>query len=341
MGVSESSFLNACYGTNRGRIPVWIMRQAGRYLPEYRAVREKVSFEQLCKSPHLIAEVVRQPVQRFGLDAAILFSDILTVLEPMGVKVSFPPGGPTLVNPIEDPDDVKRLQDTDVEKSLAFVADAFSEIRKVLPDTPLIGFCGSPFTLSCYLIEGKGSSSFDKPKRFLHKYPEAAEQLFALLSSVLARYLEMQIKAGADAVQVFDSWGGILSKDDYTHWSARPVNTIFHHIKRYNVPRILFVNNTAPYLDILKDVDCDVVGVDYRSDIAHVAAALPGKAVQGNLDPAVLFGSTENVIKRTVRILDSLSSHDNLIFNLGHGIQPETPIASVDAMVSTVHAYRG
>jgi uroporphyrinogen decarboxylase len=340
MGVIDSNFIDACYGTNTGTIPVWIMRQAGRYLPEYRAIREKVSFEDLCRSPKLIAEVVRQPVHRFGLDAAILFSDILTVLEPMGMQVSFPDGGPKLANPINGPDDVKRLQDVDVEKSLSFVAEAFGEIRKVLPDTPVIGFAGSPFTLMCYMIQGKGSNNFDKPKQFLHKYPAAAEELVTLLQAVLTKYLAMQIKAGANAVQIFDSWGGILSKDDYLDWSARPVNAIFRGLEEFEVPRILFVNNIAPYLDILKTVDCEVVGVDYRTDIADVAATLPNKSVQGNLDPSVLFNTREKVVERTLQILDSLDNHDNLIFNLGHGIQPETPMTSVEAIVETVHRYR-
>ncbi len=340
MGMMNSHFIDACYGENKGTIPVWIMRQAGRYLPDYRAIREKTSFEQLCKSPSLIAEVVRQPVHRFGLDAAILFSDILTVLEPMGMQVSFPDGGPKLANPINGPDDVKRLQDVDVDKSLHFVAEAFAEIRKVLPETPIIGFAGSPWTLACYMIQGKGSNNFDKPKQFLHKYPAAAEELIDLLASVVTKYLAMQINAGAHAVQLFDSWGGILSKDDYYDWSARPANLIFRGLKQHHVPRIFFVNNIAPYLDIIKDVDCDVVGVDYRADIADVAAALPGKSVQGNLDPSVLFNTREKVVERTLQILDSLDSHDNLIFNLGHGIQPETPLTSVEAVVETVHRYR-
>ncbi|MBI5266224.1 MAG: uroporphyrinogen decarboxylase [candidate division Zixibacteria bacterium] len=338
--MNGSPFIKACRGTNDGRIPIWIMRQAGRYLPEYRAVREKVSFEQLCKSPSLIAEVVRQPVQRFDLDAAILFSDILTIMDPMGVPVSFPEGGPVLANPVNGPDDVAKLKPYDPALELTFVFDGISEIRKVLPASPIIGFAGSPFTLACYLIQGKGSSNFDKPKQFLHKYPAASETLFNFLVDIVSRYLEEQIKAGADTVQLFDSWGGILSQDDYRHWSARPVQEIFRRLKRYNVPRILFVNNVAPYLDIVADIDCEVIGVDYRCDIARAAAALPHKAVQGNLDPAVLFGSKESIVRQTGSILDSLSTHDNFIFNLGHGIQPGTPVESVYTLVETVHGFQ-
>ena len=340
MGIENSSYLAACRGTNRGPIPVWIMRQAGRYLPEYRAVREKASFLELCKSPDLIAEVVRQPVERFGLDAAILFSDILIILEPMGMQLSFPDGGPQLASPISTPDDVKRLMDFDVKAHLPFVAEGIKRIKGRLPHTPLLGFAGSPFTVACYLIQGKGSKTFDKAKLFIHKYPTAAEQLFEFLSDITARYLQMQIDAGVDAVQLFDSWGGILSQEDYRQYSAGPSNRIFARLKAAGVPRVLFVNNVAPYLDLVAGVDCEVIGVDYRVDLAQAVAALPGKAIQGNLDPAVLFGSPASVRKETLRILDSLKSHDNLIFNLGHGILPETPVESVEVVVDTVHNYR-
>lgn len=339
MGVKNDSFIKACWGKNDGRIPIWIMRQAGRYLPEYRAVRERVSFLELCKTPELIAEVVRQPIARFDLDAAILFSDILTLLEPMGVGVAFPEGGPRVEFALTKPDDVKRLKDFDVSKEFTFVSDGIRLIKKTLPNSPVIGFSGSPFTLACYLIEGKGSKTFDKAKQFIQRYPSAAEELIDFLSDVIARYLKMQIEAGADAVQLFSSWDGILSFEDFSQFTARPVNAIFGQLKHSGAPRILFVNNISPYLDIIRDVDCDVVGVDYRVSLSQAAAALPGKSVQGNLDPTVLFGSREHVVERTLQILDNLDSHNNLIFNLGHGILPETPLESVEAMVETVHGY--
>ena len=204
----------------------------------------------------------------------------------------------------------------------------------------MIGFAGSPFTLACYLIQGKGSSNFDKPKQFLHRHPEAAEKLFTLLVDVVSKYLEAQVMAGADAVQIFDSWGGILSQDDYRNWSARGVKEIFRRLKPLGVPRILFVNNVAPYLDIVADIDCEVIGVDYRCDLATASAALPHKSIQGNLDPAVMFGSQEGVIRQTKRILEHLDRHDNFIFNLGHGIQPGTPVLSVQTLVDTVHDFR-
>ncbi|MFQ5500081.1 MAG: uroporphyrinogen decarboxylase family protein, partial [Candidatus Zixiibacteriota bacterium] len=200
MDLKESLFIKACYCRNDGPIPIWIMRQAGRYLPEYRAVREKTSFQELCRSPQLIAEVVRQPVERFGLDASILFSDILTLLEPMGAQVEFPEGGPRILNRIENPDDVYRLKSPDIDSELSFVFDGINRIKQTLPSVPLIGFAGSPFTLACYLIEGGGSKNFDRPKRFLHEHPEAAVHLFDLLTESIARYLLAQVDAGADAI---------------------------------------------------------------------------------------------------------------------------------------------
>jgi uroporphyrinogen decarboxylase len=340
MGLNGSNFIDACYARNKGTIPVWIMRQAGRYLPEYRSVREKASFLELCRSPQLIAEVVRQPMDRFGLDAAILFSDILTVLPPMGINIDFPEGGPVISPPISTPEDVDRLDDYDVTRELSFVFDGIREIKKNISDKPLIGFAGSPFTLACYLIEGHGSKHFNKAKSFIHRHPEAADKLIDLLSDITAKYLAAQIDAGADAVKIFESWGGILSQNDFRRRSADPINRIFSSLKDKGVPRILFVNNIAPYLSIVRDLECEVVGVDYRVDLAEAAAALPGKAIQGNLDPAALVGSPEHVADCTRRILDSIGDHDRLIFNLGHGILPATPLESVHALVETVHGYR-
>jgi len=339
--MTTGPFIDACFGRNKGRIPIWVMRQAGRYLPEYRAVREQASFQELCRSPELIAEVVQQPIDRFGFDAAIVFSDILTVLEPMGMKVEFPEGGPRIMNPIASPDDVDRLVDIDIENDLPFVLDGLREIKRRLPGTPLIGFVGSPFTLSCYMIEGQGSKTFNKAKRFYVQYPEAGRRLIDKLAAVLGKYLVAQTTAGADAVQLFESWGGVLSRDSFRELSATAVSRIFSDVESTGVPRIYFVNNLAPYLDLVASVDCEVVGVDYRMDLATAASALPGKAVQGNLDPSILFAGPEATSSAAKRILDSIQSYDNLIFNLGHGIQPGAPIESVEALVSTVHNYRG
>ena len=340
MDLKQSNYIKACYGENDGTIPIWIMRQAGRYLPEYLEVRSKASFKELCQTPELIAEVVKQPIDRFDLDAAILFSDILTFLDPMGAEVSFPEGGPQIANPIDLPDDIKRLHTFPIEEKLAFVFKGIKKIKEVLPDKPLIGFAGSPFTIACYLIEGKGSKTFDKPKRFLQQHPKAAEELFDLLAEITAEYLSKQVEAGCDAIQLFHSWDGILAYDDFYKWAVKPVNKIFGKLKEKNIPRVMFVNNVAPYLELINDVDCEVVGVDYRIDLAQAARALPGKAIQGNLDPSVLFSTPERVARETQNILDSLDDHNGLIFNLGHGIQPKTPIENVTTLVETVHTYR-
>lgn len=340
MGVKDCAFIKACYGKNDGPIPIWIMRQAGRYLPEYQAVRSKVSFQELCKSPKLIAEVVRQPVERFQLDAAILFSDILTILEPMGTQISFPEGGPVIGSPINTPKDVERLHKCDIKRDLHYVLSGIGEIKKILPGTPLIGFAGSPFTLFCYLVEGKGSKTFDKAKKFIQQYPEAARRLLDLLTESVGEYLGEQVDAGADAVQIFDSWGGILAHDDYRDWSAASIAKILASVKGKKVPRIVFVNNVAPYLDIVSGLDCEVVGVDYRIALSEATAKLAGKSVQGNLDPTVLFATPEYVARRTSTLLSSLLKHNNLIFNLGHGILPETPLDAVEAMITEVRKFR-
>lgn len=340
MELKQSAYIKACYGKNDGQIPIWIMRQAGRYLPEYLEVRSKVSFNELCRSPELIAKVVKQPIDRFDLDAAILFSDILTFLEPMGAPVHFPEGGPKLEKPIDTPEDIKRLHKFDIQDDLSFVFQGIKKIKEQLPEKPLIGFAGSPFTVACYLIQGQGSKTFDKAKQFLHLYPEASEELLTLLADITADYLAHQVDAGCDSVQLFDSWGGILCRDDYVEYSVKIVNRIFGKLKEKNVPRVLFVNNLAPYLDLVNEVDCEVIGVDYRMDLQQAADALPNKAVQGNLDPNILYGSVEHVKEKTKKLLDNFNHLDRLIFNLGHGITPKTPIGSVEAMIDIVRNYR-
>ena len=340
MGLKESIFIQACYGHNEGRIPVWIMRQAGRYLPEYRAIREKVSFEELCRSPQLIAEVVRQPVERFGLDAAILFSDIMTIVPPMGLPVSFANGGPKIAKPIRTPEDVDKLREFDIRDKLHFVFEGIRAIKKLLPASPLIGFAGSPFTIACYLIQGGGSSDFSLAKQFLYTYPKAGAKLLDIISAVTAEYLSAQIEAGVDAVQLFDSWGGILSQNDYCRWSQRTINQVFESLDSSRAPRILFVNNLAPYISHVNDIDCEVVGVDYRMDLRHALDALPDKSIQGNLEPAALFGSADEITQITRIILGTVATPERLIFNLGHGIKPLTPVASVATVVETVHNFR-
>ena len=340
MVMTNSTFLEACARRNTGQIPVWMLRQAGRYLPEYLEVRSRVSFQELCSSPELIAEVVRQPVQRFAFDAAILFSDILTMLEPMGARVTFPDGGPRIDNPIRTIDDVAALRPIDPAKDLGFVLEGIREIKRTLPETPLIGFAGAPFTLACYMIEGGSSKDFARPRRFIYEQPEASQTLIDLLTDCLSRYLRAQIEAGAEAVQLFGSWDGVLSPELFERWTVEPVKKIFGSLADTGVPRILFVNNIAPYLDLVDQIPCEVVAVDFRLPLRTAMDRLPDRAIQGNLDPSVLFGGPEIVRDATLRLLDSVEDHDRLIVNLGHGVQPGAPVESVKAFVDTVHNYR-
>jgi len=315
------------------------MRQAGRYLPEYRSVRRGVSFTDLCRSPELILKVVKQPLERFDLDAAILFSDILTMLEPMGMQFDFSNGGPKLKHPITTPEDVDRLKECDVEKDLSFVFDGIRLIKQSMPGKPLIGFIGSPITLACYLIEGGGSKTFNAAKRFLHMHKSASTKLLDKITDVASQYLRAQVEAGCDAVKIFDSWGGILSQDDYRQWSIPYLNRILDNVKGTGVPRILFVNNVAPYLKLLRDVDCEVIGVDYRMDLNAAQEMIPDKAIQGNFDPSALFGPPELVEQRTRRLLEGINDPRRFIFNLGHGVQPDTPIESIQALINTVRKF--
>lgn len=337
--IEQSSFLAACRAGNSGKLPLWVMRQAGRYLPEYQAVREKVSFMELCRSPKLMAEVTEQPVRRFGFDAAIMFSDILPILEGFGLELSFPGGGPKLVPQLGDPREVEKLTEYDVAGKLAFVYDGVREIKKRMPDIPLIGFAGSPWTLACYAIEGGSSPNFNSARKFIHRYPGAARKLLEMITEATSIYLAGQIKAGVDAIQIFDSCAGVLAHDDYRNWSLKYTARIFDSLTNTGVPRILFVNNLAPYVGLIRDVDCEVVGVDYRMKLSEAEASLPGKALQGNFDPTALFAPPETVAARVTTMLESIKDHSRLIVNLGHGILPQTPLESVSALVETVHSF--
>ncbi len=340
MNETGSRFLAACRQCNQGTLPIWIMRQAGRYLPDYRELRSRVSFQDLCRSPELIAEVVRSPVERFGFDAAILFSDILTMLEPMGADVIFPKGGPKINNPLRTAADVAGLRGIDPQQDLGFVLDGIREIKTMLPQVPLIGFAGSPFTLSCYLIEGGGSKAFYRARQFLYEERDAAESLFALLVESLNSYLQAQIDAGAETIQIFESWGGILSHEEFSRWVADPLTRVFESLANTGVPRMLFVNNVAPYLDLVRKIPCEVVSVDHRLPLRTAMNALPDKAIQGNLDPSALFADPETLGNRIENMLDSVTDYHRLIVSLGHGIQPETPLESVTTLVERVHGYR-
>ena len=336
--AQSSLFLRTCRGEPTERPPLWLMRQAGRYLPEYRSVREKVSFLELCKSPELACEVTLQPIRRFGFDAAILFSDILIPLEPMGCPIVFPDeGGPQLPSPVRTAADIERLGVPDPVATMPFVTEAVRRIRAALPaGIPLIGFAGAPLTLASYLVEGGSSKNFTHLKGLLHAAPEAAHTLLHKLARTVTLYLAAQIDAGAQAVQLFDTWGGMLSPDDFDTFALPYTTEIVGGLRVHGVPIIVYVGGGGTLLERIAQSGCDVVGLDWRVDIREARARLgASRPVQGNLDPVALL-STPEVVARKARAIVAAGGGRGHIFNLGHGILPETPIANVEALVAAV-----
>ena len=338
--MPDHLIIDAAYGRPHGRIPAWIMRQAGRYLPQYQDIKTENTFAEICASPDLIAEVTMQPVHILGVDAAIIFSDILFPLQAMGLDLSFSGKGPEIANPIRTPNDIKRLTTCDPEKDLSLVLEGIRKVKTLLEDNiPLIGFTGTPFTLACYAIEGKGSTKGETAKKFLHHYPEAAHELLSRLADVIGNYLKAQIMAGAQLVQIFDSRGEILSPDDYEQFSLPYIQRVCKICAEPGVPRIVFVPNTTPYLRQLASLDCEVISVDWRTDIEQAFDILQGKSIQGNLDPHVLL-APGHVIRETVsRLLEKTRGRDNYIFNLGHGIPPQTPVVNARLVIETVQTF--
>lgn len=336
----ESPYLAALGGERQERCPIWIMRQAGRYLPEYRAVREKTSFIRLCKTPELATEVTLQPIRRFGFDAAILFSDILVPLEPMGAPFHFGDGGPRMDKPLRHEDDIRLLRVVDSRERTGYVAAAIRMIKGELgPKTPLIGFAGAPLTLASYLIEGGGSKNFEHLKGMLYSRPKLLGELLDKLADQILDYLKMQVEAGVDAVQIFDTWGGILHPSDYASMVMPGVRKILDGLADTGVPRIYFLKGSAPFLDHVETLDAECFGLDWTLDLAPAAAKLQ-RPVQGNLDPTCLFGSHEEIRRRSLDICRQGAQAPGHIFNLGHGILPSTPLDAVEVLVETVQNYR-
>lgn len=334
----NDTFLRACRGQKVDYTPVWLMRQAGRYLPEYQAVRAKVDFLTLCKTPELAAKVTLQPIERLGVDAAILFSDILVTVEAMGMGVEFhEKRGPVLADPIRTRTQLKRLRVPDPEDELGYVMEAIKLLRKELK-VPLIGFSGAPFTLATYMIEGGSSKNFLATKRMMYENPTLYADLMDKITASVESYLRCQIKSGAQAVQIFDSWAGVLGPDDYRNFALPYVKRIIAALKNEKVPIIYFVNNCGTLLNEVKKAGSHVVGVDWRLDMKVAAEQLgPKFALQGNFDPCALFLPKEQIRTRVGGILKAAKGAKGHIFNLGHGILPETPIAGAKAMVDAVH----
>lgn len=336
----NDTFLKACRGEKVPYTPVWLMRQAGRYMKEYQEVRSKVDFLTLCKTPELAAKVTLQPVDILGVDAAILFSDILIPVEAMGMHLEFhDKKGPILGEPVRNKAGVDRLVIPDTEDSMPFVLDAIRLLRKELEHkVPLIGFSGAPYTLATYIIEGGSSKNFVNTKRMMYQNPGLFGALMEKITATVVDYLSAQIRAGAQVVQIFDSWGGNLSPYDYENIVLPHVKKAIKALKKFDVPIIFFVNDCAGLLDIVKKAGADVVGIDWRVDMYKAVKTLGKKvSVQGNLDPCALFGGKEQIEERVQDILNKAETARGHIFNLGHGILPETPVESAIAMVEAVH----
>ena len=319
--------------------PVWLMRQAGRYMPEYRALRARHSFLELCKTPPAAAEVTLQPVERLGVDAAILFADILLIVEPLGVGLEFAKGeGPVIHRPVRTAADVARLSPVDVESAVGFVFETVRLVKRALPAAvPLIGFAGAPFTVASYVIEGGPSRDFAATKQLMHEAPEAWERLLALLAKATSAYLNGQIAAGAACVQLFDSWAGALSPDDYREFVLPHTRAVIQGLTA-GVPVIHFGTGTAGLLPLMRDAGGDVIGLDWRVDLdAGWRAVGDGVGVQGNLDPVALLARPARFEPAVRSILRRAGGRPGHIFNLGHGILPSTPVEHVKALVDMVH----
>lgn len=330
-------FLKACRGEPVDTTPVWIMRQAGRYMEEYRAVRARYSFLEVCHEPELACEVTLQPVEKLGVDAAILFSDIMIPLEGMGCEIDFDPG-PVFASPVRTAADVGRLRVCEPEADVPFVLESVRLIRKELDGrVPLIGFSGAPFTLSSYMVEGGGSRDFPNLKRMMYAEPSVFHALMEKVTETVVRYLNAQIAAGAQAVQVFDTWGGILSPADYGEYVLPYSKRVIQGLDR-SVPIIHFVKGAGGFLDRVKQAGGDVLGIDWHLDLAEAIDRIGDSfGVQGNLDPTVLFGPRDFVVKRAREVVERGRRARGHVFNLGHGILPATPVDNAVALVEAVH----
>ena len=341
--VQETTrLLRAARGQPVDVTPVWFMRQAGRYLPEYRAIRARHTLLEICAQPEVAAEVTLQPVTRLGVDAAILFADILLPLVPMGLALEFQAGeGPVIHNPVRGPMDLERLQPVDPRESLASVLETVRLVRAALSErVPLIGFAGAPFTMASYAIEGGSSRHFIETKRFMYSHPHAWHQLLSRLADVVTDYLTAQVEAGAQAIQLFDSWAGALAAEEYREYVLPHSRRILEQIDRLGVPAIHFGVGTHALLEPMAEAGGDVIGLDWRTPLQEGWRRLgPDAALQGNLDPTILFAPLPVITRQVRAILRQAEGHSGYIFNLGHGILPGTPVDSVRAVVDLVHEY--
>lgn len=336
--LENSLFLRACRREKVERTPLWLMRQAGRYQASYRSLREKVSFLELCKTPELAAKVTLDAIEQFGFDAAIIFSDILIVLEPMGASLEYVGGSkPKIHNPVRNAAEIENLREVESLESLNYVYDALQLTRRELPSNiPLIGFAGAPFTLASYLIEGGGSKNFIETKKLMYGDAGAWHELMSKLSRVIIKHLNAQAANGAQVLQIFDSWVGCLSPDDYERFVLPHSKFIIENLTN-GVPVIHFGTGTATLLELITKAGGDVIGVDWHSNLDDAWQKIGhDKAVQGNLDPVALFAPREILLAKTAEVLRQAENRNGHIFNLGHGILPETPNDNVRALIDFV-----
>ena len=341
MSKKEGRFLKACYGEATDCTPIWFMRQAGRYLEEYQKLRQNHTLLEICGNPDLAKEVTLQPIQRFDLDAAIIFADILLPLKSMGVNFEFSRGeGPVIESPIRSPQDVVRLHVGEPEEDLSFVFQAIQSVRSELDSSiALIGFAGAPFTVASYMIEGGYSRNFLHTKLLMYSYPEAWHQLMETVSEVMVRYLIAQIEAGAQVIQLFDSWVGCLDIVDYQRYVLPYSKKIFDRLGAFPIPLIHFGTGTAMLLESMQEAGGMVIGVDWRIGLREARQRLGLEvSVQGNLDPVAMLAPREFLEEKVDQVLEQIENRDGHIFNLGHGILPQTPIENVEYVVEWVHS---
>ncbi|WP_432712399.1 uroporphyrinogen decarboxylase [Pedobacter sp.] len=335
-------FLDAAFSKQTERPPVWMMRQAGRFMPEYWEIKNKYSFLEMCKTPEIAADVTMLPVDLLGIDAAILFCDILVTGEAMGGDLSFTQGvGPRFANPVSTLADVDALE-VDVLDKLQYVADAIKVIQQRLDNKiPLIGFAGAPFTVMSYLVEGGSSKDFKKTKLLMHNKPEVAHKLLAKIAKVTADYLNLQIAAGVNAIQIFDSWALALSWNDYQEFSHRYIQEIIANLNRKDIPVISFCKGSSVFAPIMAEAKPDVISVDWNADLLNIKNSLPaGIAVQGNLDPHILYADKPVIKKHIHALFERMRGEKGFIFNLGHGIMPDIPFDHVKYAIEVVKEFK-
>ncbi|MBA4552259.1 uroporphyrinogen decarboxylase [Thermoactinomyces vulgaris] len=340
MGQMNDVFLRACRKEDTPYVPVWYMRQAGRYQPEYREIRRKYSFFEMSENPEVCAKVTSLPVEQLGVDAAILFADIMTPLKHIGVEVAIQPGtGPVISNPVRGEEEIGRLGELDPEKHVPYILEAVQILNEQL-SVPLIGFAGAPFTLASYMVEGGPSKNYHKTKALMYSAPSAWDQLMAKLGDMTVNYLKGQIEAGAHAVQVFDSWVGALNQQDYQTYVAPVMERIFRKLKEEtDVPVIYFGVGAGHLLEAWNQLPVDVIGLDWRTPIRFAREQGVEKALQGNLDPSILMGPWELIEERTKEILDQGMKQPGYIFNLGHGVFPDVRVETLQKLTEFVHQY--